>query len=122
MRVKFFARPRPRFAGLLRRSAATLAFPYAAAGQTSGATGWVPTKGVFRSSRSSVWPQAVADRDEQESLNINSVARIKKGRGRGHNTGFPSRPGKARKITMERQERNRRKKEHLPERRQTGTS
>jgi len=122
MRVKFSparGRVSPAF---LRRSAATPGFPYAAAGQTSGATGSVPTKGVFRSSRSSVWPQAVADRDEQESLNINSVARIKKGRGRGHNTGFPSRPGKARKITMERQERNRRKKEHLPERRQTGTS
>src|SRR5215469_495998 len=124
MRVKFSparGRVSPAF---LRRSPATPGFPYDAAGQTSGATGSVPTKGVFRSSRSSVWPQVGPLRTEtnRNRSNINGVARIKKRRGTGHNTGFPSRPGKARKIAMERQERNRRKKEHLPERTQTGTS
>jgi len=47
--------------------------------------------------------------------NINNVARMKE-----LNTGFPTRPGKARKIAVGRQKRNKHKKEHLPERTRTG--
>jgi hypothetical protein len=61
---------------------------------------------------------AVPDRDGKEAIKPEQRRPHKKEeRGRGLNTGFPTRPGKARKIAMGPQKKNtRKKKRHLPER------
>ena len=124
VRVKFSparGRVSPAF---LRRSAATPGFPYAVPGRRRARLDRYRRKGVFRSSRPSVWPQVGPLRTgtNRNRSNINNVARTKKERGRGHNHRVPVPAGESAKNRHGASEKEQAQKEHVPERTKTGTS